>query len=124
LEKQALDGLLVFRLRALPKKRFAELEAEHPPREGNKNDEFTGVNLSTFIDAVMVEPGTVVSVTRKATGEVEPFNPGADWLSLADQMSNGQWEAFVQPVLVVNRGTVAPGFNRAAWQRIESSESK
>lgn len=120
LERKALDGLLSFRLRALPRVRFAEIQEEHPPREGNKNDEFAGVNLATFIDAVMIEPGTVVSVTRKATGEVEPFDGPKDWVALADEMSNGQWEAFVNPLLVVNRGQVSPGFNRAAWAKIPS----
>lgn len=120
LEKRALNGLLSFRLRALPRVRFAELQEEHPPREGDKNDEFTGVNLSTFIDAVMVEPGTVAGVTRKATGEAVDFDGTKDWMALADEMSDGQWQAFVQPLLTVNRGQVAPGFNRAAWAKIPS----
>ncbi|MCL1871000.1 MAG: hypothetical protein FWF90_11385 [Promicromonosporaceae bacterium] len=120
LEAQALGSLLVFTIRALPRKRLTELEEEHPPREGNKNDEFTGVNLSTFIDAVLSEPGAIVSVTHKTNGEAEPFDGPAEWMALADEMSNGQWEAFVTPVLTVNRGTVSPGFNRAAWQTTRS----
>lgn len=124
LENQMLDSIVVFTLRALPRKRWVELEAEHPPREDHEDDKRYGVNVSTFIDAVMVEPGTVASVVNKATGERIEFAPAEDWVPLADEMSNAQWEQFAIPLLLVNRGTVTPGFNRAAWQRTPSSGSK
>jgi len=124
LENQMLDSIVVFTLRALPRKRWAELEATHPPREDHEDDKRYGVNVGTFIDAVMVEPGTVASVTYKASGERVEFSPASDWLPLADEMSNAQWEQFAIPLLLVNRGTVTPGFNRAAWQRTPSSGSK
>lgn len=120
LEKKALDGLLVFTIRAIPRKRFAELEAEHPPREGDKNDEFTNVNLSTFIDAVLSEPGSIASVARKSTGEAIPFDGPSEWAALADEMSDGQWQEFAIPTLTVNRGQATPGFSRAAWQTTRS----
>ncbi|MDF2915993.1 MAG: hypothetical protein K0S70_210 [Microbacterium sp.] len=124
LENRMLDSVVVFTLRALPRKRWAELEAEHPPREDHEDDKRYGVNVGAFIDAVMVEPGTVASVTYKASGERVEFAPVTDWLPLADEMSNAQWEQFAIPLLLVNRGTVTPGFNRAAWQRTPSSGSK
>lgn len=124
LENQMLDSIVVFTLRALPRKRWVELEAEHPPREDNDEDKRYGVNVGTFIDAVMVEPGTVAKVAYKGSGERVDFDPASEWQSLADEMSNAQWEQFAIPLLLVNRGTVTPGFNRAAWHRTPSSGSK
>lgn len=120
LETAMLDSVVVFTLRALPRKRWAELEAAHPPREGHEDDKQYGVNVGTFIDAVMVEPGALVSVTSKVTGDPIDFTAASDWGPLADEMSNAQWEQFAVPVLLVNRGTVTPGFNRAAWVKTRS----
>lgn len=111
--------MLVFTLRALPRKRFAEIEAEHTPREGDAADEKYGLNLATGIDALFSEPGTIAKVHWKATGETEPFDP-ADWTALADDMSQGQFEPFALAVLGVNRGQVMPGFNRAAYVKTRS----
>jgi hypothetical protein len=124
LENRMLDSIVVFTLRALPRKRWVELEEEHPPRDDNEDDKRYGVNVSTFIDAVMVEPGTVASVRYKASGERVDFDAAGEWQALADDMSNAQWEQFAIPLLLVNRGTVTPGFNRAAWQKTPSSGSK
>ena len=123
LEKAMLESVVVFTVRALPKKRFVELEAAHAPRDDNEADKHYGVNIATFIDAVMTEPGTLVSVTYKATGDRVDFE-SRDWPALADEMTTGQWQEFAIPVLVLNRGTVTPGFNRAAWQKTPTSAPK
>lgn len=123
LETAMLESVVVFTVRALPKKRFVELEAAHPPRDGDDADKHYGVNMGTFIDAVMVEPGTLVSVTDKTSGEAVDFT-AKDWPALADDMSSGQWQEFALPLLALNRGTVTPGFNRAAWQKTPTPAPK
>lgn len=123
LETTMLSSLVVFTLRALPRKRFVELEEAHPPREGDAADQHYGVNMATFIDAVMVEPGTLVSVADKTSGDTVDFT-AKDWPALADDMSSGQWQEFALPLLRLNRGTVTPGFNRAAWQKTPTSAQK
>lgn len=114
---------VVFTIRALPRKRWAELEEIHPPREEHDADKHYGVNVATFIDAVMVEPGTLVSVKDKSTGDRVDFS-SSDWPALADDMTTGQWNEFALPLLLLNRGTVTPGFNRAAWQKTPTPAPK
>lgn len=121
LERLMQDSVLVFTLRALPGKKWAELVAAHPPREDDAVDENFGVNISTFVDAAMVE--SVESVINKTTGETVKW-AGADWAGLADEMSDGQWQAFGLRVMEVNRTRGAVPFNRAASRRMESSDAK
>lgn len=123
LEKQMLDHVILFRLAALPRKKWAELEAEHQPREDNAVDAHYRVNMATFIDAVMSTPGVIVAVTHKKTGEPVEFT-AADWDAEADEMTNAQWDHFAIAILSLNRGKASPGFNKAAWQQTQISASK
>lgn len=116
------DSMLLFRLRALPRRRWQELVTEHQPREDNEIDADLGVDQSQFFDAVMSELGTVVSVNRKGSGEVIDFDP-ADWNDLADEMSDGQWAEFAQKILELNRGVVGAPKSRTASRLIQSSEA-
>ena len=123
LETAMNDSMVVFTVRALPRKRWVELEAAHAPREDNEADKHYGVNIATFIDAVMSEPGTLVAVASKASGDRVDFS-SSDWPALADEMTSGQWQEFALPLLVLNRGTVTPGFNRAAWLKTPTPAPK
>lgn len=128
LEQKMRDHTIEFELQALSKKRFAEIEAAHPPREGNDQDKALGLNLSTGPDAIIAEMGpegsSIVSVTG-ADGEPIDFT-GADWQSEADGMSNGQWQNFAMAVLRLNRGTDAAPFSVAASRqtRLSAQSSK
>lgn len=126
LEKKMLDSIVCFTLQALPRKRWAELESAHQPREDNTVDAHYRVNMETFIDAVMSEAEPVpviVSVTKKSDGSPVDFGPG-DWNAEADEMTNAQWDQFALAVLALNRGKVTPGFNKAAWQQTQTPARK
>lgn len=112
LEQQMAAQTVVFTIRALPHKKWAEHEEAHPPREGVEEDKGLGVNSSTFFDAVM--PVSIVAVTRKSDGETVPFEPAADWPALADEISNAQYNEFALTVLRVNRGVTGAPFSSAA----------
>ena len=120
LEKAMLESTVVFKIQALPRKVWAELEAAHKPREGNENDQQYGVNVSTFIDAVLALPGTVVSVTEKASGESVPW-VATDWAGLADELTDGQWTKVALSVLALNRGRTEVPFNLAASLKTATS---
>ncbi|AEI11814.1 hypothetical protein [Cellulomonas gilvus] len=112
LERQMAESTVVFVLRALSNKRWAEHEAAHPPRKGDAADEAYSVNLSTFVDAVM--PESIVSVTHKHDGSPVDFDPATDWMSLADEMSNAQFQVFALALLALNRGVTAAPFSLTA----------
>lgn len=122
LEERMAASTLVFTLAALPRKRYAEIVAEHPAREGNDTDEPFGLNVSTGVDAILVEPGVIVSVTEKATGEPVGFD-AADWPALADDISNSQWEQFAQAAITLNQGRVGAPFSPVASALIRRSDA-
>lgn len=113
LEHEMASSTLAFTLEALPRKRYAEIVEANHPREGDKNDESFGLNVSTGVDAIVTEPGVVVAVVNKATGEPVDFDP-AEWSALADEMSNSQWEAFALAVIQLNQGRASAPFSAAA----------
>lgn len=112
LEHKMAEQTVVFTLRAMPHKKWAEYEEAHPPREGVEEDKAYSINVSTFFDAVV--PASIVAVTRKSDGEPVPFEPATDWPALADEISNAQYNAFALTVLQVNRGVTGAPFSQAA----------
>lgn len=117
-EKQMQESMLVFTLRAHPRKEWSALKAVHPPREDDETDANIGVNVSTFIDAAM--PGAIQSVVQKSTGEPVEWSEG-DWLDLADEMSLGQWEHFAGKLLALNNSNVGVPFSLAASKQTQTS---
>lgn len=115
------DSTLTFTIQALPKKVWAELEDAHKPREGDEQDEAYGVNIDTFVDAAYSLPSTVLKVENKVTGEVVPF-VNTDWPALSEQLSDGQWTAFMTKLFVLNRAAVTSPFSPAASRAIQSSD--
>ena len=119
--ERAMDkNTLRFTLAAVTRKVWAEAVAAHPAREDNEQDAERGVNVSTFVDAVMAH--SIVSVTHKESGETVDFT-GADWHEAADEMSNGQWEEFAAKVFLLNNGVVGRPTSRAASLVMRSSET-
>lgn len=112
LEQEMAAATVVFTLQAYPHKKWAELEEAHPPRAGVSEDEALSVNTSTFFDAVM--PGSIVGVVRKSDGEPVPFDPATEWVTLADEISNAQFNDFALSVLRVNRGVTGAPFSQTA----------
>lgn len=122
LEKQMAESTLEFRIRAVPRKVWQETAAANPPREDNEADAAMGTNVSTFFDALLSMPGTIISVNEKSSGKVVDFDPATDWQQLADEMSDGQYSEFAQKVFDLNRGVVARPTSRAASLVMRGSE--
>lgn len=121
--EEAMEATVVrFWIEALSGKRWRELGMEHPPRDDNEQDQAYGVNVSTFFDAVAVEPGCMFSAVEKVSGAVVDFDPKTDWMGLADDMTDGQYGEFVQKFLTLNRGGNARPFSRAASSLTQNFE--
>ncbi|TDE02832.1 hypothetical protein [Jiangella asiatica] len=118
-----------FLLSALPRNRYKKIVAQHPPRKDDAEDAAVGVNRETFFDALMLatldddgkEPGTIVQVTDHA-GEVVEFDPAQDWESLADEMTDQQFESIANMAFLLNRGKVSVPFSRAASRTTQTSD--
>lgn len=122
IEEQMAAAVVVFRLKALKRSTWQSLGAKNPPRDGSQEDRVAGVDVSTFYDAVAMEPGCIQGVTAKATGKMVEFNPATEWLALADEMTDGQYGEFVTKFIELNRGGSAVPFSRAASLTIRNSE--
>lgn len=121
--KRAEADMVVFTIQALPRKRWAELQAEFPARKDNELDEQFGANAEDLVDAVLSEPGVILSVTNKATGEAVDFT-AEDWRAESAELSHGQWEPFARSVLLLNNGNPTPDFKWAASLGTKSSAAK
>lgn len=71
-----------------------------------------GVDVSTFFDAVAIE--SIFAVNEKATNAVVDFDVAAEWLALADDMTDGQYKDFVNAILALNRAVTAAPFSLTA----------
>lgn len=122
LEAKMDTSTLVFTLAALPRKRYAEIVAAHPARPDDDTDEPFGLNVSTGIDAILTEPGVIVAVAEKVSGNAVEFTAD-DWPALADEMSNSQWEQFAQAAITLNQGRVGAPFSPVASALIRRSDA-
>ncbi|GIG27190.1 hypothetical protein [Cellulomonas denverensis] len=128
IEKVMREHTLVFTLEAWPRKRWAEWEALHPPREGNEGDKALGVDVSG-LDKVLGGdvadghswPAAITGVTTLDGDEV-PFDPGSNWPELADEMTSAQWNDFALAILKLNNGVTAAPFSSLASVVIRRSE--
>jgi hypothetical protein len=112
LEAEMKSATLRFRTRALGRRRWQELLEEHPPREDNKQDAAMSANVSTFFDAVAAE--SIFEVIDLSSGERLDFDPESEWLPLANEMTDGQYQAFVDEFLLENRGVTGAPFSQTA----------
>jgi hypothetical protein len=123
LAAEAEKGTVTFTIQAIPRGRYAEIQADHPARDDNSLDKVFGANAEELVDTVLSEPGAIVAVHRKATKEEVDFS-GADWREEAAEMSKGQWEPFANAVYALNEGNAAPDFKWAASLTTRSSAAK
>lgn len=107
-----------FTLRGMPRKDWAKLIAENPPREGNQADKDYGANAEAIMAAAI--PACIVSV--KKDGETVEFDPATDWDALAEEMTDAQYDAFVIKTQSVNRGRQEVPFSQAAYKLTADSE--
>jgi hypothetical protein len=94
------------RLRALPRKKFRELIAAHPPRKDENGNvierDYLGVNYESFFDALI----------RKSI--VEPtLDPDTLTLLLDERLTDRQFEDFTTAVWNLNRDKVNVPFSQA-----------
>lgn len=113
LEEAMKDHTINFRLKALPRGRWAKLVAAHPPRtdEQGKAADDKGFNTETFVDAVLRE--CIVSPEL----DDELFD-----LLVNERLSDGQYEQLTSAMWHINRSGVSVPFSRAASKIRQGSE--
>jgi len=130
LEARMNDATVRIHLQSVSGKKWQELAAKHPPRDDNEQDQAYSVNMSTFFDALATGdeelriPPSIFAANEKVSGDVRDFDPKAEWMGLADEMSIGQYGEFVDKFLELNRGVVGTPFSRAALLLTTKSEQK
>jgi hypothetical protein len=111
LQTEMKEHTYTFRVRALSRRAYRALVAEHPPREvvdenGNKkldaNDEGLGFNVETFFEALL----------RVAL--VDPDLDDASWDQLLDTLTDRQFEELAGGAWLLNRAEVDIPFSPAA----------
>lgn len=122
LEAQMAESIHVFQIAAIQRRRWNDLGLEHEPRDGVAQDARLGVNTETYFDAVAMEPGCIIAVTLKTDGSVVDFDPKVDWVPLADEMTNGQYNDFVEKFLELNRNGTNVPFSKLASIVTRASE--
>lgn len=126
LEQRMAEETVRFRLRALPRNRWAELVNEHPARQDDDADKNLGVNRETFFDAVITAtdkagvPETIMSV-RDHNDELVDFELD-DWEQLADDMTDQQYADFANAAWMINRGRASIPFSHAASRMTQTSD--
>lgn len=93
-------------LEALPRKRWAEAEESHPPREGKSQDEAFSVNMDTFFHEVL--PLSVVEVKQRSNGELRTDIAPEDWKAALDEIDDGQYSRLALAILGLNRQAANP----------------
>lgn len=93
-------------LEALPRKRWAEAEESHPPREGKSQDEAFSVNMDTFFHEVL--PLSVAEVKQRSTGELRTDITPEDWKAALDEIDDGQYSRLALAILGLNRQAANP----------------
>lgn len=104
---------VTFRLRALPRRRWRQLMAEHPPRRTDDGKpvetDVIGVNAETFFDPLV----------RECT--VEPQLTEEQWVRLLDEvLSDRQFDLLMGTAWALNRHDVAVPTSRAASRILQS----
>lgn len=103
----AAEGtILDLTLEALPRKRWAEAEESHPPRDGKSQDETFSVNVDTFFHEVL--PLSVVEVKQRATGELRTDITPEEWSSALDEIDDAQYSRIAVTILALNRTAADP----------------
>jgi len=103
--ERGTSSVLDVELEALSRKRFAEVVANHPPREGDKTDEHYSLNWDAFLSEAL--PESVKSVKERATGAVVEVS-AAEWVEALDEISDGQYTTLALTILDLNRNGSRP----------------
>lgn len=109
--KEMLGHTATFTMRAVPRRRWTELVAAHPAREGHPTDTVLGLNEDSFFEVLLKEC------------TVAPALDDDDWKHLLDDvLSDAQWKTLTNAVWGVNCRDVDVPFSSAASRILSSSE--
>jgi hypothetical protein len=95
-----------------------DLVAAHAPRDGNALDKSYGFNVEALMSAAI--PKSIAGVENQA-GEPLDFAIADEWETLADDMTDSQYEDFVLATLRVNKGRNEVPFSLSAFRMIQDS---
>lgn len=98
--------ILDLTLEALPKKRWVEALAAHPPRPGDKVDANYLLNVDTFLAEVIGE--SVIEVRQRGTGEVRTDITKKDWADATADLDDGQYGSLLLAINSLNRTYADP----------------
>jgi hypothetical protein len=116
LEGEMREHTYTFRLRAVPKRQFRALVADHPPRRDDdgeplRDDAVLGVNRDTFFTALV-----------RACVQDPQLDDG-EWVELLDEkLTDRQFMDLADAAWFVNRGEVDVPFSHAASRAKRGSE--
>lgn len=110
-----MDGSgVAFELSAIPAKRWIELRTENTPASDDAQAEMSDAEYWSFINAVIREPGVVLSVTHVADGSQIAFDAARDWDDEVDSMTLAQWTRFAEKLKEINANRVGAPKSRLA----------
>jgi hypothetical protein len=133
LEEQMAESTIVFRLRAMPRRKWRKLVAAHPPRfvgEELHPQDRQGVNGDTFffpmIAASTVEPVLTAEQWTELLGNTDTEAEALEAEGKADEIQEGkltsrQHERLQNTAWNLNRDDVAAPFSSAASRLIQGS---
>lgn len=112
LREEMRASTVSFVLRALPRRRWSALLAEHPPRDGDEGDKAMGINSESLFAALIGE--SIVSPTLSAD-ELD---------TLLDAISSAQYDELANAAWSLNRRSVDIPFSPTASRILRSSGSE
>ena len=112
LRQEMTDSTVVLRLRALPHRDYAKLEAAHKPRDGEDGDKRTGFNLETF-------PAALIRASI-----IDPDLDEDTFEGLAAVLTFQQWDNLFTEAYMLNRREVAIPFSASASRILQPSGEK
>lgn len=102
LREQMKAKTVTFKFRALPRRRWTALWAEHPPREDSEVDKRWGINEVTFFAALL------------EACCYEPTMTPVDWETLIDKVTDWQYQVLTTVAWNLNQAPVRVPFSPAA----------
>lgn len=138
LQEQMRDATEVFRLRALPPRRYRALREQHPPRrdaagEPNRGDAALGFNRDTFVHALIplctIEPQLTDEQWRQLLGDTETRAAELEAQGEDDEVVDGlltysQFLELGNTCWDLNEGDVSVPFSPAALLMSRNSDDE
>lgn len=109
LRAEMAAATVTFVLRAVPRRRWTALVAEHPPRDDQQLDRVLGVNEETFTSVLI----------RECT--VDPQMAGEQWDRLDEALTEFQWQKLFNAAWSLNARDVDVPFSHAASTILRAS---